>query len=126
MQEWDFRWWIIAFFGKSIKHANAAQKIKANFNRVAIFLLFFFFLKFYGFSNDLTKKGCVLLAEKGLSILPNLVSLYLDFNWNDIGDDGLMSIVESGLNKNLVNFYLNLEWNEISQKAFGKNHQINI
>ena len=59
-----------------------------------------------------------MLAEKGLSLLPNLVSLYLDFNWNDIGDDGLMTLVKSGLNKTLVNFYLNLEWNEISQKAF--------
>lgn len=55
-------------------------------------------------------------SQKGLFHLPDLISLYLDLNWNEIGDEGLISLILC-LNRKLVNFYLNLEWNEISIKG---------
>jgi len=57
-------------------------------------------------------------SENGLIFLPKVISLYLNLNWNEIGDEGLLSLVRTGLSKTLVNFYLNLEWNEISPLAF--------
>lgn len=72
----------------------------------------FFFIR-----NEITKEGLIKFCKTGLCFLNKLISFYLDLNWNDIGDEGLMTLISIGLNKNLINFYLNLEWNEIGPKT---------